>query len=285
MAVSESSRRTLCILPYGIYRTPPSVPPPNPKYVAAKASSSLIFSPTELTTIHTADIPVRKSRLKPTTKTPASKDLIINHTTQFQLHYCPALFQKPILKDDDGDISSLSSKPHPPTPVKSADPFADPLSDLLIAQIQPDEQELSHVLMLNKNPVIAKHFILAMRMFKKQTDLLEKSDLAVTYACLNAWGVGYEGVGAATPSEKRLFAFFNSGARSGASQAHRHIQFLLFGKMRGDGGWSLLVNRLVAGGPTAKSESCMSRERYSGSRGASTMQSATYGGSLMWWRH
>ena len=129
--------------------------------------------------------------------------------------------------------------------------------------------------MLNKYPVIAKHFILATRAFKKQTDLLEKSDLAATYACLRAWGAGHEGAGgAAPPPEKRLFAFFNSGKRSGASQAHRHVQFLPVGEMGVGAGWSLLVDRVVVGATVAKGKSCMCLEkgRYGGNRDAWTVQ-------------
>lgn len=75
--------------------------------------------------------------------------------------------------------------------------------------------------MLNKFPVIPDHFILATREWKSQTDLLEKGDLEATYACVKTWGEAETG-----GDGKRLFAFFNSGAESGASQPHRHIQFL-----------------------------------------------------------
>lgn len=102
--------------------------------------------------------------------------------------------------------------------------------------------------MLNKYPVIAQHFILATKAFKEQTDLLEEDDLALTHACLKAWdGSGDDGAGATT---HRLFAFFNSGARSGASQPHRHVQFLPVEEMGGvgeAGGWGLLADRVLAG--------------------------------------
>jgi ATP adenylyltransferase len=71
---------------------------------------------------------------------------------------------------------------------------------------------------LNKFPIIPQHFILATKINKPQTHLLEENDLAVTYACLKEWEKEGEG--------RRLFAFFNSGGESGASQAHRHLQFL-----------------------------------------------------------
>jgi ATP adenylyltransferase len=58
---------------------------------------------------------------------------------------------------------------------------------------------------------------LATKLFKEQTDPLEENDLEMTYACLKAWE---------EPKGEKLFAFFNSGDHSGASQPHRHVQFL-----------------------------------------------------------
>lgn len=115
--------------------------------------------------------------------------------------------------------------------------------------------------MLNKYPVIAHHFILATKAFKAQTDLLEDGDLAITYACLTAWGGSEDGgAGAAT---RRLFAFFNSGARSGASQSHRHVQFLPVEESGTAGGWGLLADRLVAG-PRVDRGECVCSKWYGG---------------------
>ncbi|TKA66279.1 hypothetical protein B0A49_11006 [Cryomyces minteri] len=154
------------------------------KYNAAKSSDSLVFSSTELTELHLSGI-------------------------SFQLRYCPALANKP---------QRESAKPSK-VPVKKPDPFDNPPEDLLIGEI-PNKQP-THVLVLNKYPVIPQHFILATKINKQQTHLLEQDDLEATYACLMAWESEH-GAG----REKRLFAFFNSGEHSGASQAHRHIQFL-----------------------------------------------------------
>ena len=93
----------------------------------------------------------------------------------------------------------------------------------------------THNVVLNKYPVIAQHFILATKKYKEQTDKLEDEDLAMTYACLREWGPG------------RLFAFFNSGERSGASQGHRHIQFLPVEQVHSDEGggkWAPLIDMM-----------------------------------------
>ena len=96
--------------------------------------------------------------------------------------------------------------------------------------------------MLNKYPVIPEHFILATRAFKEQTHLLEEDDLAAVLACLQAWRLG-DG----PHSKRKLFAFFNSGEHSGASQSHRHVQFLPVEDMaRGlaDDEWDPLIDKL-----------------------------------------
>jgi ATP adenylyltransferase len=64
--------------------------------------------------------------------------------------------------------------------------------------------------------VIPDHFILATTAFKEQTHLLDAEDISAAYECLRAYREDGE----------ELFGFFNSGEHSGASQPHRHIQFL-----------------------------------------------------------
>lgn len=111
--------------------------------------------------------------------------------------------------------------------------------------------------MLNKFAIVPEHFILITRTFKPQTYLLEAEDLAATYACIRAYHE-YEVDG----EREELFAFFNSGEHSGASQRHRHLQLLPVARMRDGlpdaargGGeekkWSVLADRLVGDDETA----------------------------------
>ncbi|TKA51881.1 hypothetical protein B0A49_13108, partial [Cryomyces minteri] len=157
----------------------------------------------------------------------------------FQLRYCPALAKKP---------QRESAKPSK-VPVKKPDPFDNPPEDLLIGEI-PNKQP-THVLVLNKYPVIPQHFILATKINKQQTHLLEQDDLEATYACLMAWESEH-GAG----QEKRLFAFFNSEEHSGASQEHRHIQFLPVEQMaKQNHNWEPLIDGVLKSGVPAKSGS------------------------------
>jgi ATP adenylyltransferase len=148
--------------------------------------------------------------------------------TQIQLRFCPSLAKKPNPKHAD-----TKSK-------DKIDPFENPPPALHLADIPKSNP--SHLLVLNKFPIIAEHFILATKSNKKQTHVLEQDDLEAAYACLKAWQDG-------TSKQKRLFAFFNSGEHSGASQPHRHLQFLPVENIR-DGeaasGWDLLIDIILS---------------------------------------
>jgi ATP adenylyltransferase len=105
----------------------------------------------------------------------------------------------------------------------------------------------AHFLVLNKFAVVPEHFILATKAFEHQTHVLDESDLEATLACIQA----YEDVAAQAqgPDAQGLFAFFNCGDHSGASQPHRHIQLLPVSTMKDglphDTPWDVLANRLT----------------------------------------
>lgn len=163
---------------------------------------------------------------------------------QYQLRYCPALGKKP---------SNLKSDNGPKTP--KPDPFENPSPELLIAQFPPGNP--TYNLILNKFPVIPNHFLLVTKDWQAQTDVLEKTDLEATYECLKAWDTDGDGSRSANGSSpKSLFAFFNSGDDSGASQPHRHLQFLPVEAMRqpGSESWHPLID-LLTSQPTSPSPS------------------------------
>lgn len=81
-------------------------------------------------------------------------------------------------------------------------------------------------------------------------------DLQAAFECLRAWSdsretseTGGDGLSTSGSSssqgrvKRRLFAFFNSGDESGASQPHRHLQFLPIEAMRDESGaWEPLID-------------------------------------------
>lgn len=168
-------------------------------------------------------------------ESPAGKRSLTQLNIQYQLRYCPALAMK----------AQDLNKNHSPGPrPKKIDPFENPSPDLLLASFPPSSP--THTLVLNKFPVIPNHFILATKSWKAQTDLLEPADLEATYECLRAWAKPTN----LTPSKStsaRLFAFFNSGEDSGASQPHRHLQFLPVEAMHQPGteSWVPLIDLLT----------------------------------------
>lgn len=146
---------------------------------------------------------------------------------KFGLRFCPALAQKP-----GGTLKESEDRPKP-------DPFENPAPELLVAEVPGINP--SHLLVLNKFPVITNHFILATKALKPQTALLEQDDLSIAFACLQAWEQD-----SLRDQPRRLFAFFNSGEHSGASQIHRHVQFLPVEDMAGCSGteWKPLLDRM-----------------------------------------
>ncbi|KAJ6086776.1 hypothetical protein N7467_005690 [Penicillium canescens] len=179
------------------------------RFTAARDASHLVFSSTHLSIINAAGI-------------------------LYQLRYCPALAKKPSnINPDNG--------PKIPKP----DPFQHPSPELLVAQFPPENP--AYNLILNKFPVIPNHFLLVTRDWQAQTDLLEKADLEATYEVLKAWNTSGSSQTNGSKSQG-LFAFFNSGDDSGASQPHRHLQFLPVEAMRQPGSetWHPLIDLLTS---------------------------------------
>ncbi|KAM4057177.1 ATP adenylyltransferase domain-containing protein [Hirsutella rhossiliensis] len=151
---------------------------------------------------------------------PTKVTLLSVGSIPFQLRFSPALANKP------------QRAGHAPRE-QPVDPFAYPPRRLFVADLGP-----SHYLVLNKFAVVPEHFILATREFRPQTGVLDEADLEATLACIRAYRDSRE-------DGDGLFAFFNGGEHSGASQPHRHIQLLPVARMReglDDGAsWSLLA--------------------------------------------
>ncbi|KAK1833564.1 bifunctional AP-4-A phosphorylase/ADP sulfurylase [Podospora conica] len=163
---------------------------------------------------------------------PTEATILNVNSLPFQLRFSPSLANKPKPGPPPSDTTTTPTKPH--------NPFASPSPALLITPQQTQTQ--THYLILNKFAIVPRHFILATTTFEPQTHLLTAADLSAAYACVSA----YRDCG------QELFAFFNSGPHSGASQAHRHVQFLEVAGMREglapEGGWEVWAERMMVGG-------------------------------------
>ncbi|KAI5801166.1 hypothetical protein EDC01DRAFT_646989 [Geopyxis carbonaria] len=118
----------------------------------------------------------------------------------YKLRFCPSLARKPVAQPSTATTTA--------TPKVKSNPFLPPQRELHVASWP------GYNIVLNKFPIIAEHFLLCTSTFEPQDEPLRPCDLEALDGVLHAWKNG------------RLFAFFNSGPHSGASQPHRHVQFL-----------------------------------------------------------
>ncbi|KAI9463602.1 ATP adenylyltransferase-domain-containing protein [Lactarius psammicola] len=158
-----------------------------PAFEKGKASGDLLFFPSE---VHT------------------HRDLGID----FEIRLCPALLQKPTLPTPPLEVTAADSERE-----KRPDPFKPPYNpNLYVGELKDEEEGIEYAVLLNKYSVVEEHFLLVTKEFQSQTSPLYPSDLVQAYLLLRA----------ANKAGKHLFAFYNCGEQSGASQAHKHLQFL-----------------------------------------------------------
>lgn len=119
--------------------------------------------------------------------------------------------------------------------IANRDPFLPPFSSLLIGELKDrlEEDEEGYNVLLNKFAVVHGHFLLVTKgtcrelsrpnvysfrssAYQSQSHPLTPSQLVHTYLLLLA----------AQARRQPYFAFFNCGELSGASQPHKHIQFI-----------------------------------------------------------
>lgn len=110
-------------------------------------------------------------------------------------------------------LDSLKHRPEKGTEEKN--PFAKPEPELTILQDYGPSQEFR--LVANKFPVVPYHFLLVTKDFVSQNTPLSPHELLGAFSVLRTLK---------SSSKDNWFAFYNSGPESGASQPHKHIQFM-----------------------------------------------------------
>ncbi|MGH8645840.1 MAG: ATP adenylyltransferase family protein [Gammaproteobacteria bacterium] len=89
---------------------------------------------------------------------------------------------------------------------KNFDPFLPYDTELFIAELCE-----SHVCLLNKFTVVDHHLLIVTRAFEEQEALLNRKDFDALWPCM---------------AEIDGLAFYNGGQAAGASQRHKHLQFV-----------------------------------------------------------
>jgi ATP adenylyltransferase len=134
---------------------------------------------------------------------------------EYEVRVCPALKHKPVLP-------TFEEKKEAKEEGEKKDPFAPPyIPDLHVGDITSEEGD-DYVILLNKFSIIPQHFLMVTKEFQSQSAPLYPSDLVQAYLLLSA----------ARKAGKHFLAFFNCGTNSGASQLHKHLQFI---PIEGDG--------------------------------------------------
>ncbi|KAK9368685.1 HIT-like domain-containing protein [Lipomyces kononenkoae] len=131
--------------------------------------------------------------------TPSSETDIPAADFTFRVRVAPSLSQKPVLRRDED-----AGKP-------KFNPFLNPEADLFLCDLGD-----RYSLILNKFSIVPYHFLCITKQFEPQRAPLSEDDLSATWECLQANIQG----------GSRLLAFYNCGELSGASQEHKHIQFI-----------------------------------------------------------
>lgn len=134
----------------------------------------------------------------------------------FEITLCPALQKKPALPAPHFEVETTATDVAQDSD-KKVDPFAPPYNDqLYVGDLKDEMTEEEFVVLLNKYSVVPNHFLLVTKDFRSQASPLLPSELVQTYSLLIA----------ARRAGKPFFAFYNCGDNSGASQPHKHIQFI-----------------------------------------------------------
>lgn len=130
-------------------------------------------------------------------------------------------------------LDSLVHRPEKGTVDKN--PFVKLEPELTVLDSYGEQDEFK--LVLNKFPVVPYHFMLLTKEFKSQNTPLSPNEICAVFEVLKA-------LEHAKKENKDWFAFYNCGPQSGASQPHKHVQFMSF-----PDGFEPFVSRLARTSP------------------------------------
>lgn len=112
------------------------------------------------------------------------------------------------------ELHSLQKRPEKGS--VDSNPFAKPEPELTILPTFGENGEFRVV--FNKFPVVPGHFMLVTKEFRSQDTPLAPNELVATFSLLKELEKN--------DPARQWFAFYNCGPQSGASQPHKHVQFM-----------------------------------------------------------
>ncbi|TFL01463.1 HIT-like domain-containing protein [Pterulicium gracile] len=132
----------------------------------------------------------------------------------FEIRLCPALQKKPVLPTPQFEVPPVVSST---TEEKPVDPFMPPYNKgLYIGELKDELEDKEYVVLLNKFALVEGHALLISKKFESQSAPLSPGDLVMAYTLLRA----------SRQQGRNIFAFYNCNDNSGASQPHKHLQFM-----------------------------------------------------------
>ncbi|KWU45446.1 ATP adenylyltransferase [Rhodotorula sp. JG-1b] len=139
---------------------------------------------------------------------------VVELDDEFEVRLVPGLAKKP---QGEGHSADSDRKKEDAAP---SDPFAPPyIEELFVAEetVKEDENDAGEtfVVLLNKFCVVPRHALLVTKEFVRQGTPLSPLELFATWSIVKQLGAREKHVG-----------FFNCGPESGASQPHKHLQFM-----------------------------------------------------------
>jgi len=129
---------------------------------------------------------------------PTHCEYLAHEGIEFMVHVLDSLARKSEEKKIRARLSTAETK--------QRDPFLPYEEALFVGHILP-----SHIALLNKYNVVNNHTLIVTQAFEEQTDLLNQTDFLAIWLCLS----DHEGLG-----------FYNGGVLAGASQSHKHMQYV-----------------------------------------------------------
>ncbi|KAH3667759.1 hypothetical protein WICMUC_005291 [Wickerhamomyces mucosus] len=147
-----------------------------------------------------------------------SGDIVFNESTseiiedeeteiQFNLTLATGLAKKPTPEDSPEQIK----RP------KDFNPFLNPDPKLTVIANYANKFNI----LLNKFPITPNHILLTTKEFKSQNSPLSPEELIASLRIL-------DGLEKSSTKNEKFFGFYNCGENSGASQPHKHLQFLRY---------------------------------------------------------